>query len=112
MFCGGSILTTKAILTAAHCKTSVNKFVVVVGEHDITAGNDGQNIVPSNWINHPNYNSRTVDYDFAVVLLKKKLTWSESVRPICLPPLSASDSVRLFILFLTIFNLVIRPMTV
>ena len=60
-------------------------FRVVVGEHDITA-EDGQEVfVPSKWVSHPSYKSYNSDYDFAIVTLQTSLTWSDAVKPVCLP---------------------------
>merc|ERR1719384_59704 len=84
-FCGGTLLSSDTVLTAAHCKTSVSNFQVVVGEHDVTRSDGEQRIRPSAWIQHENYNSRTTNYDFAIVKLSRPVTFSSNVNPICLP---------------------------
>jgi len=84
-FCGGTLLSSDTVLTAAHCKTSVSNFQVVVGEHDVTRSDGEQRIRPSAWIQHENYNSRTTNYDFAIVKLASPVAFSDRVNPICLP---------------------------
>jgi len=84
-FCGGTLISSDTVLTAAHCQTSVSDFDVLVGEHDVTRSDGEQRISPSAWIQHENYNSRTTNYDFAIVKLSRPVTFSSNVNPICLP---------------------------
>jgi trypsin len=84
-FCGGTLISSNTVLTAAHCKTSVSQFQVVVGEHDVTRSDGEQKISPSQWISHPNYNSNGNDNDFAIVRLSQDVIFSNTVMPACLP---------------------------
>lgn len=87
-FCGGTILTSKTILTAAHCKTDTSLFKVVVGEHSISDEFDGQSrLSPKTWEDHPDYNENTYDNDYAIITLddNDEITWTDRVQPICLP---------------------------
>ena len=83
-FCGGTLISSDTVLTAAHCKT-VSDFDVLVGEHDVTVADGEQRVSPSSWIQHENYNSGTTNYDFAIVKLSRPVTFSANVNPICLP---------------------------
>ena len=84
-FCGGSLVSSNTVLTAAHCETFLFLFRVHLGEHDVTVS-DGELVVnPAAWINHPNYNGRTNDNDFAVVRLADDVNFSSSIKPVCLP---------------------------
>ena len=38
--------------------------------------------------NHPNYNSNTVDNDFAILTLSEELTFTDKVSPACMPDVS------------------------
>ena len=59
---------------------------VKVGEYDTSANNDDAEVIKVKKIHaHPNYNSNNMDMDFSILELEKDLTFSESVRPACLP---------------------------
>ena len=59
---------------------------MVVGDHDRTDASDGQVYIrAASWTPHPNYNSATNDYDFALIKLSSSLTFSNTVMPACLP---------------------------
>ena len=90
--CGGSIISSKTILSAAHCTKhfggglNITKLYVVVGEHD-TRYNDGETyhkVCKS--FEHPEYDyPPELDYDYGLLILCEHLTWSKEVSPVCLP---------------------------
>jgi len=85
--CGGSIVSSKTIVTAAHCLdgASIDDFLIVVGEHDISV-NDGEKYVKACSIKmHNKYNKKNFDYDYAIITLCHQLEFSTSVSPVCLP---------------------------
>ena len=63
-----------------------------MGEHTLNNGNnDGAKVIGVREIHeHPDYNSKTTNYDFAILELEKELDFSESVRPACLPQNSSN----------------------
>ncbi|XP_028826444.1 transmembrane protease serine 5 isoform X2 [Denticeps clupeoides] len=88
--CGGSIITSQWIATAAHCVhklPQVSSWVVYAGIVTRNAvkmaphtGHAVEKI-----IYNKNYNHRTHDSDIALMKLKTPLNFSETIRPVCLP---------------------------
>ncbi|KAK4320137.1 hypothetical protein Pmani_008973 [Petrolisthes manimaculis] len=90
-FCGGSIITTTHILTAAHCIDQENippTLIVVAGEHDLSTSSesDTQRMIVDSITIHPNYDIDDVLNDIAILTLTKPLTFTKGVQPVCLAP--------------------------
>ena len=85
--CGGTILDETTILSAAHCFYPPPEYLssVIVAGITIDGSLDGQRISVMEAVNHPMYNSMTLDNDLAILKLKSSLTFNENVQPACLP---------------------------
>ena len=85
-YCGGTILDSKTILSAAHCFQNAGTDYT---SHYIKAGGTNvfgdQNIKIDQVINHPNYNGQTNDNDVAILKLSQPLNLGSSAQAICLP---------------------------
>ena len=69
----------------------MSELEVVVAEHDRCALELWeQRVNASQWINHPDYNSKTKDNDFAIIKLASPVSFSDYVVPACLPSTSAN----------------------
>jgi len=83
-FCGGTLISDTHVLTAAHCTGTATSIGVLLGEHNI-ADDKSIRVDVAEIIIHPNYNSETIDNDFAILRLAKPVAFNKEMRPACLP---------------------------
>ncbi|XP_075592296.1 transmembrane protease serine 9 [Balearica regulorum gibbericeps] len=88
-FCGAAILTEKWLVSAAHCFTEFQDPAMWAAYTGTTSlrGSDSSAVKMgiARIIPHPSYNADTADYDVAVLELKRPVTFTKYIQPVCLP---------------------------